>query len=80
MAAIVLVNFKNSTKLQNFVADADSILRNRGFVVLAPNPRIYFNAGVVSQPTLTAAVNMLKKSEYYNAVVKEIMYSNQFRK
>ena len=80
MAAIVLVNFKNSTKINEFVADADSILRNRGFVVLAPNPRIYFNAGVVSQPTIAAAIKMLKSSEHYNAAVKEVLYSNQFRK
>ncbi len=79
MPAVVILDLKNSPKLNNILQDADSILNSRGFRVFSENPRIYYNNDPVQNGTVDSAVKMIKQSEFFSACIKKIQYTNQFK-
>lgn len=80
MPATVVIDLKNSSKTNLLIRDTDSLLNSRGFEVFNPNPRIYYNNESVNTGSLDSVVKMIKQSEYYTASVKQLVYTNNFKK
>lgn len=80
MSAIVIIDLKNTPKLDNFIQDANNVFGSRGFTIISDEPRTYYNSKLVTASTLNSAVTMLKKSEFYNSCVKQLQYTQQFKK
>ena len=79
MSAIIILDLKNSPKINNLLQDADNILNSRGFRVFSENPRIYYNDENVQNTSVESAVKMIKQSEFFTATVKKLQYTTQFK-
>ena len=80
MPATVVIELKNSPKVQFLIRDADNLLTTRGFRIFSQNPRIYYNNDQVNSTSLDSVVKMIKQSEFYNQTVKTLLYTAQFKK
>ena len=79
MSAIIILDLKNSPKINNLLQDVDNILNSRGFRVFSENPRIYYNDENVQNTSVESAVKMIKQSEFFTATVKKLQYTTQFK-
>ncbi len=79
MSAIIILDLKNSPKINNLLQDVDNILNSRGFRVFSENPRIYYNDKNVQNTSVQSAVKMIKQSEFFTVTVKKLQYTTQFK-
>ncbi len=83
MPAVVILdvkNINNTSKNQLLFRDSDNLLTSRGFRIFSEYPRIYYNNEQINSTSLESVIKMIKQHEFYNQVVKDIIFTTQFKR